>query len=234
MQGKIIDSGVLSPELIMKKDADLLASLSADSGPILHLYEWSRTCLTYGYFTNISKELRTDQLEKLGVGFARRPTGGGVIFHQSDFAFSLLVPSTHFQFSHNTLENYRFVQEDIQTIIYELTSHQVHAELYKPDTTWDASKNFCMVRPTQFDLVVDNRKIAGAAQRRTQKGFLHQGSIALADTDEELLKSALLNIDLISQMRRNTFRLLDYFPHLDLFSMRQLIKEKFIDFFSAK
>jgi lipoate-protein ligase A len=35
----------------------------------------------------------------------------------------------------------------------------------------------CFDQPERFDLIVDHQKVAGAAQRRTAQGLLHQGSI---------------------------------------------------------
>src|SRR4029434_6150541 len=39
----------------------------------------------------------------------------------------------------------------------------------------------CFANPVRDDLIFCGRKIAGAAQRRTRCGFLHQGSIQLSD-----------------------------------------------------
>jgi lipoate-protein ligase A len=44
-----------------------------------------------------------------------------------------------------------------------------------------------MARPTKYDVMLQGRKIAGAAQRKTKAGFLHQGTIALLCPDPELL-----------------------------------------------
>src|SRR2546423_1117404 len=35
----------------------------------------------------------------------------------------------------------------------------------------------CFANPVRADVLLDGRKIAGAAQRRTTRGLLHQGSI---------------------------------------------------------
>jgi lipoate-protein ligase A len=35
----------------------------------------------------------------------------------------------------------------------------------------------CFANPVSADVMIDSRKIAGAAQRRTRAGLLHQGSI---------------------------------------------------------
>ena len=36
-----------------------------------------------------------------------------------------------------------------------------------------------MAKPTPFDLVIEGKKVGGAAQRRTRKGLLHQGSLSV-------------------------------------------------------
>jgi lipoate-protein ligase A len=41
----------------------------------------------------------------------------------------------------------------------------------------------CFERAVRYDLMIRNQKIAGAAQRRTRDGLLHQGSIQLANSD---------------------------------------------------
>ena len=50
-----------------------------------------------------------------------------------------------------------------------------------------------MARPTIYDVVYNGLKIAGAAQRRTKKGYLHQGTISLASPDLGLLNEILLS-----------------------------------------
>jgi lipoate-protein ligase A len=65
-----------------------------------------------------------------------------------------------------------------------------HAPVARPTAQWLAchdgaqgrgySRHLCFANPVQADVMVDSRKIAGAAQRRTRAGLLHQGSIQLA------------------------------------------------------
>ncbi len=58
---------------------------------------------------------------------------------------------------------------------------------------WDSQcKHFCMAKPTKYDVMWEGRKVAGAAQRKTKKGFLHQGSIALVMPPPEYLEHILL------------------------------------------
>ena len=52
--------------------------------------------------------------------------------------------------------------------------------------------HFCMAKPTKYDLIWQGRKIAGAAQRKTRSGFLHQGTISLLMPPEDYLQRILL------------------------------------------
>jgi len=62
-----------------------------------------------------------------------------------------------------------------------------HAPVARPTAQWPAchdgrqdrgySRRLCFANPVSADVMIDSRKIAGAAQRRTRAGLLHQGSI---------------------------------------------------------
>jgi len=45
----------------------------------------------------------------------------------------------------------------------------------------DRRHNDCFANPVRADVMIDGRKVAGAAQRRTQQGLLQQGSIQGVD-----------------------------------------------------
>ena len=93
----------------MERDAALLASLQDNPRHILHFYSWERPSLTYGYFIDPKKYLNLEELEKDRIALARRPTGGGIIFHLWDMAFSLLVPKGSSLYHENPIENYKSV-----------------------------------------------------------------------------------------------------------------------------
>ena len=44
----------------------------------------------------------------------------------------------------------------------------------------------CFANPVRADVMIDGRKIAGAAQRRTRRGLLQQGSIQGIDLQSDL------------------------------------------------
>lgn len=66
-----------------------------------------------------------------------------------------------------------------------------------------------MAKPTKYDVILGQRKIAGAAQRKRKEGFLHQGTIALVMPDEGYLAEVLLpGSRVLEAMQAHTFALL--------------------------
>ena len=130
---------------------------------------------------------------KHGIDLARRPTGGGIVFHIWDLAFSFLMPSNHPKFSLNTMENYRFVNDIVSKAVTEYFSiSPTLAKTHAPSLGNDC-QHFCMAKPTQYDVMVQGQKIAGSAQRKKGQGYLHQGTISLMRPDFHLLQEVLLS-----------------------------------------
>ena len=226
----LIESGKLPPQEIMDKDADLLNQLEENPRPILHFYEWSTPCLTYGYFTNPSLFLDLESLNHYGLHTAKRPTGGGIIFHLTDFAFSVLIPANHPNFSLNTLDNYAFINRKIAKAITFLTPQHETPTLFNEEgheCEGGACHGFCMAQPTQFDLMLGGKKVGGAAQRRTRHGFLHQGSISLFFPPKKMLLKILKNnVMILDAMHLHSYCLLPSRSNFkELNDMREMIKK---------
>ncbi|MCP5469480.1 MAG: hypothetical protein H7A36_03125 [Chlamydiales bacterium] len=182
MECDIIDTGMRTARENMELDRALLGDLEHTPVIILHLYEWERPSATYGHFIKPEEYLKESDLD-----LAQRPTGGGIVFHTTDFAFSVLVPKSHPAFSENTLENYAFVNNKV---IEALGGGELLP--VEPEPLDEASKSFCMAKPTKYDVMMEGRKVGGAAQRRTKHGYLHQGTIFLERPSDAFLDSVLL------------------------------------------
>lgn len=194
----------------MALDAELLESLAAHPRSLLHLYEWSGNSLTYGYFLDPYKYLRPDGVSQLGVQIARRPTGGGIIFHHCDLAFSVLIPANHPRFSINTLENYALVNDAVLRTIERYQGCSAELLNQDPVAPDEASHHFCMAKPTKYDVIIQGKKVGGGAQRKTKHGLLHQGSIAISLPHPDYLKALLLPDTCVANaMIANSYPLLE-------------------------
>lgn len=170
----------------METDYHLLMELSSTDKPILHFYDWKFPSITYGHFLVPEKYINLQIANQNGIDLAKRPTGGGVTFHMSDFAYSVIVPATHPKFSTNPKENYAFINtlvaKAIQSFATLLEEPRLCLEVKK-----SRPSTYCMAEITQYDIVIGEKKVGGAAQRRTRSGFLHQGSVFLTPPPKNLL-----------------------------------------------
>lgn len=184
---EIIDDGLNSAFFHMEKDRELISGLENLKRPLLRFYEWEKKAITYGHFIDPHKYLKLECAKKLGFDIARRPTGGGILFHIQDFTFTVAIPCHHPNCSKNVLENYHFVNSTVLQAIHEIGSFCNLAE--KKETL--PLREFCMATPTQYDLLLHGYKIGGAAQRMTRFGFVHQASIFLTNAPWDILEELL-------------------------------------------
>lgn len=192
MKWKVLNTYKNSASKNMEIDKKLLESLEE---PTIHFYEWEKSSATFGHFVDPAKYLNLEEVSLKNLDLVRRPTGGGIIFHIWDFAFSVLLPTSSKYFSLSPLKNYAFVNEAVlKTVQHFLDTRIVDGSIITNDEeSLDKScERFCMARPTKYDVVVGGKKVAGSAQRRDKKGFLHQGSIALTFPDYDYLNDLLL------------------------------------------
>lgn len=201
---QIIDTKIHSAKENMRIDEALLDNLADE--PILHFYDWEKPSITHGYFIKPEKWLHLEKLADMGIEIARRPTGGGIVFHLWDLAFSFLLPSDHSCFSKNSLDNYQFVNNIVLKSVKAFITGNCPLNLIAQDreAKFSFSSKFCMARPTKYDLMLKGRKIAGAAQRKKAQGYLHQGTISIANPDLEILKSTLKDPKITQEIFSNT------------------------------
>jgi lipoate-protein ligase A len=154
----------LSAPLNMAVDEALLERASV---PILRFYGWRGPSLSFGYFGRYADV--ADEAQHRAI--VRRWTGGGIVLHGEDLTYSLILPSTHFAAAQSSRTVYAHVHGAIQRALS--TSADVALAAENAPKISDA----CFANPVVADVLVSGRKIAGAAQRRTRAGLLHQGSI---------------------------------------------------------
>jgi lipoate-protein ligase A len=187
---KVIDSGKQSASALMEKDKNLLLAMKKEDAPTIHFYEFIKPSFTFGVFVE-PQNLMEEKVYRKDFDFSKRPTGGGVLFHQWDFAFSCFVPKSYPKYSEDVMECYKYINLTICKALKEFVKDKEGEFSLLPEepTPLDEDcKSFCFAKPTKYDIMFNGKKIAGAAQRRKEGGYLHQGSISLLMPDFTLLK----------------------------------------------
>ncbi len=180
----------------MAIDELLLENMTSFAKPILRIYDWNCSAISIGYvqsYNKICAELQ--KLNKLTkeVTIVRRPTGGGVVYHDSDMTYTVVIPKDYYIEKLDRIESYHIIHNAVLKC-FEFLGNNSGELAKKEQPPTDRATMQCFTTPTRYDVLCDNRKYAGSAQRRTKHGILHQGSITLdaSNGNAEKLKLALI------------------------------------------
>ncbi len=170
---RLIITQNLSSSINSNIDKALFKAFKNDSMPILRVYSWE-DCVTLGAGQKL------DDYEKLQTSYknniSKRLTGGGVLFHGHDISYTILV-------NPNMIEN-KDVKETYFLICQFLLKFYknlgLNADFAKDNKDIVLSKSpFCQVGFEAYDIIIDNKKIGGNAQKRAKNCILQHGSIPL-------------------------------------------------------
>src|SRR5205823_12131413 len=159
--------------------------------PTIRFYRWRSPALSFGYFGKFTDV--ADYAAKRDL--VRRWTGGGIVFHGEDLTYSIVIPPSDPVFSESSMSIYEKIHRALCNAL-AANGERVElapvagvvdpgaAKLAKGTGVSEPSYNIdrgysCFANPVRADVMLNGRKIAGAAQRRTRRGLLQQGSIQL-------------------------------------------------------
>jgi len=145
------------------------AWLEHSSVPVLRIYTWDQPTVTMGYAQSLPK--LQDALP--GWPVVRRWTGGGVVLHNEDYTYSVIVPAGDPWAETPAVESYRRIHGSLATALSE-HGHPGCRLAIQEDVI---EAPFCFVAPAVHDVIRGPVKVAGAGQRRGKLGLLHQGSV---------------------------------------------------------
>lgn len=151
------------------------ALLELTESPVLRVYSWTQPTVTIGYAQKL--ELLKPSLPDWPV--TRRWTGGGVVYHDADHTYSVIVPASCPWAQTRPVESYRIIHGSLADAL--VSAGFDRCRLAVAEDVID--KPFCFEAPAVHDIVRGAAKIAGAGQRRSRIGFLHQGSIQQVSPD---------------------------------------------------
>lgn len=144
--------------------------LRSAARPVLRIYGWEPNWGSYGYFV---PDVEAAEILP-GMKRVRRWTGGGIVDHRSDWTYTLAIPRQESLSELKGGESYRLIHE---ALAQAMTDEGHPCRLSNERTI--ARGGECFVQAVEYDLLdAEDGKLAGAGQRRTTEGLLHQGSLA--------------------------------------------------------
>ena len=167
----------------MRRDEELFKSQT----PAVRIYGWTQDSITLGYFQDPQKELDIQLAKRLGVDWAKRPTGGGIAFHSpGDVAYCVSAPLG--MLPRGLINSYLYISSIILKSLLDL---KIRAQIVADGINAAALKKMparmCFARSMSHEISVNGKKVVGSAQRRTKDRMIQQGTISMHKYEDRLV-----------------------------------------------
>jgi lipoate-protein ligase A len=157
MKWRVIDYTENDASLNMAIDEAVSESVVAGGSPVIRFYGWTPAAVSIGYFQSLEKEVDLAACESAGVGFVRRRTGGGAVYHDPTGEITYSVIAKEDAFPKDIIASYRVI---CGWVIDSLAHLGIRSE-FKPIN----------------DIITSGKKISGNAQTRRGGVLLQHGTI---------------------------------------------------------
>ena len=192
----------------MRIDLDLFHSRENRNKPsVLRFYSWQPQCISLGYSQKIEEEVDLLRAKELGWEMVRRPTGGGIVFHnEAEVTYSLVTAIDNPILPKGMIPSYKRISEAVVLgLKYLGINAQVKAAIFSgPQSPAPSSRPLdplCFSYPAEYEVVCNGRKIVGSAQKRGRRSLLQQGSVFVRNNDPSvfsLLKQPVKEYNAVS------------------------------------
>lgn len=190
-KGLIIETPQFDVYEQMAADEALCDSLPAPH--TLRFYNWKAPGITFGYSQR--RKAVAEAVTAAGCAITdvtRRPTGGGIVFHETDLTFSFIFPSPGVYF-----EPGKAYDRLHRAINAEYARLGIPFDLLN-EKTRDYAVNDpvmnCFAKPVNMDILYNGKKVLGGALRKFGGHMLYQASFQAPDarTNIRLHRNAMI------------------------------------------
>jgi len=212
---RVINDPQSTAKINMATDEALLSCFKEGDLGILRLYSWENS-----FTIGAGQKFDDYPFSSLYKGsYAKRITGGGVLFHGHDLSYSLVIPT-------KLLDGLSIKESYEKICLFIINFYKkigLDAKYVKDDESISLSKSdFCQVGFEAYDILIDGKKIGGNAQRRTKKAIFQHGSIPIFRNSDESLNGKI------------GYTLEDFKINLDYEKVKRLLNESFLETFCVE
>jgi lipoate-protein ligase A len=177
-KGLIIETQPLDVYGQMAADEALCEAMPAPY--VLRFYNWKEPGITFGYSQRRRQvQQALDAAACPITAVTRRPTGGGIVFHETDMTFSFIFPSPGVLFEPG--KTYDRLHRAINAEYARLgVSFDLLNEKTKDYAVNDPVMN-CFSKPVDKDILYNGKKVLGGALRKFGEHMLYQASFQAPD-----------------------------------------------------
>ncbi|MCM8772203.1 MAG: lipoate--protein ligase family protein [Candidatus Omnitrophica bacterium] len=146
--------------------------------PVLRFYKWNPSSVSFGYNQRIERLINVEFCNKNNIPMVMRPTGGSAIFHDIEITYSFSSNIKHNKFFLSPYISYIKIAESIIKGLEKLgLKLKIRGVSDNKEPSFTDIPCFSLF--SRHDIVFENKKIVGSAQRRNSFSFLQHGSILI-------------------------------------------------------
>lgn len=171
----------------MAADETILYHYPLIKKPALRVYGWRTPFISLGYNQDPHKILTIEN----SVSFVRRITGGAAILHDRELTYSITCSKEDMRLPSGVKESYKVLCE---FILHFYSRLGIEAKFACDVLSFGLGgySDFCFSSVENFDLMINNKKIGGNAQRRKKNIIFQHGSIP-QQVDFDMIKRIIKN-----------------------------------------
>jgi len=227
---RLIDSGPCSASYNMALDEAIASAVrSHESPPTLRFYGWDSPSLSLGCFQKAS-DLDLVYCREQGIPVVRRQSGGRAILHGDELTYSFSVRTDREPFSKGLLESYRSISNAFSLAFRKIGVH-VESKKQKERGRVLTKSPLCFQSSSYGEILINNRKIVGSAQKRWEDGLLQQGTIPYAYDKEKMRR--VFGMREPPEAKDRMTALKEIISDFDDAKFRNAVKEAFEDTFGV-
>ncbi len=159
------------------------------SPPTIRVFGWTPPAVSFGYAQRVEREVSFDRCRDMGVGWVRRPTGGRAVLHWNELTYSVLCSADDPHLGGKILEAYEKISVCLVAGVRRLgveARFEPHRQSL-PVPRAERLTNPCFSSTSQFEVVVEGKKLVGSAQRRMGSVLLQHGSLLIGPEHKQIV-----------------------------------------------
>jgi lipoate-protein ligase A len=223
---RLIRSPAMNAAANMAFDQKLLDDFMPGlSRPVVRLYRWSPASFSIGRSQNPNLLLRTNN-------FVRRPTGGGLLYHDDELTYAIVLAPRDLGTSGNVKDVFRRITGFLIRAYQKMglgAAFAVDLPHHIPNAA--SLADVCLSRHEDCDIVIQGKKIGGNAQRRGRDKLLQHGSIPFSLSPavyrEALRTPGLLNLNNVTSLNETLGRRIEWYD------LEEILIESIAEHFNA-
>ena len=179
---RLLLHGPLDAALNMGVDEMLLEAPGPRFPYTLRFYSWCRPTVSLGYAQPWRQGFDAGLARRQGVSLVRRITGGRAVLHADEITYAVAGPAVEGPFAGGIQDTYRVIGEGLVVGMQRL-GVPATLERARGRRQGETAAGACFASRSRYELLADERKLLGSAQRRTPRRVLQHGSLPLGRPD---------------------------------------------------